>query len=116
MNLPEHSVIVLVMKLIAEDSRGYTSARYLSRQLTALGIPKTTRGILPYLGLMKQLGILTDTGDPLKPYAIVRTAEEITALTARFLPRLSAEATASELSERFLHHSVSGRRHAPDGI
>ncbi len=116
MNLPEHSVIVLVMKLIAEDSRGYTSARYLSRQLTALGIPKTTRGILPYLGLMKQLGILTDTGDPLKPYAIARTAEEITALTARFLPRLSAEATASELSERFLHHSVSGRRHAPDGI
>lgn len=96
LNRREHRVIALVMGLIAEDGRGYTSARYLSRQLAAQGVPKTKQSVLPYIRLMKALGILEDTGDPLKPYAIARTADEIRALMGCFLPQEPEGAPARE--------------------
>lgn len=37
MNCRENTIIAIVMKLIAEDKRGYTSAKYLSEHLTDLG-------------------------------------------------------------------------------
>lgn len=48
MNAGENTVIALVMKLIIEDERGYTSAKYLSEHNTALGFKKTKQSILPY--------------------------------------------------------------------
>ena len=36
MNCKENTIIAIVMKLIAEDKRGYTSAKYLSEHLTDL--------------------------------------------------------------------------------
>ena len=48
MNRRENTVIALVMKLIIEDERGYTSAKYLSEHITALGFKKTKQSILPY--------------------------------------------------------------------
>ena len=68
MNRRENTMIAVVMKLIMEDERGYTSAKYLSEHLTSLGFKKTKQSILPYIRLMKELGILKDTDNPLKPY------------------------------------------------
>ena len=65
MNRRENTVIALVMKLIIEDERGYTSAKYLSEHITALGFKKTKQSILPYINLMKEWGILEDTDNPL---------------------------------------------------
>ena len=116
MNHRENTIIAIVMKLISEDERGYTSAKYLSEHITDLGFKKTKQSILPYIELMKSLGILEPTENPLKPYNIVKTKKEITALAHNFLPDLPAEITARQLSDDYLHCYECNRRYARDGI
>lgn len=116
MNRRENTIIAIVMKLIAEDERGFSSAKYLSEHITNLGFKKTKQSILPYIELMKSLGILEPTDNPLKPYNIVKTKEEITALARNFLPDLSAEITAKQLSDNYLHCNGGNRRYAGDGF
>lgn len=82
-------MIAVVMKLIMEDERGYTSAKYLSEHLTSLGFKKTKQSILPYIRLMKELGILKDTENPLKPYEIVKPKAEIERLIRMISSRIS---------------------------
>lgn len=45
MNRRENTMIAVVMKLIMEDERGYTSAKYLSEHLTSLGFKKTKQSV-----------------------------------------------------------------------
>lgn len=116
MNRRENTIIAIVMKLITEDERGYTSAKYLSEHITDLGFKKTKQSILPYIELMKELGILEATENPLKPYNIMKSKEEITALIQDFLPDLPAEITAKQLSDDYLHCYECDRRYARDGI
>ena len=116
MNRKENTIIAIVMKLIAEDERGFTSAKYLSEHITDLGFKKTKQSILPYIELMKKLGILKSTDNPLKPYNIIKSKEEITQLAKDYLPDLSAETTAKQLSDDYLHGSSDYRRHAGNGI
>jgi hypothetical protein len=104
------------MKLIAEDKRGYTSAKYLSEHLTDLGFPKTKQSILPYIELMKTLDILKDTDNPRKPYRIMKSENEISLLARNYLPDLLAEMTAKQISDDYLHSSVADRWHATDGF
>lgn len=106
MNCRENTIIAIVMKLIAEDERGYTSAKYLSEHITDLGFKKTKQSILPYIELAKSLGILEPTENSLKPYRIVKSKEEITVLVKDYLPDtsdISAETTAKQLSDEYLH-------------
>ena len=65
---------------------------------------------------MKKLGILKSTDNPLKPYNIIKSKEEITQLAKDYLPDLSAETTAKQLSDDYLHGSSDYRRHAGNGI
>ena len=116
MNRRENTIIAIVMKLISEDERGYTSAKYLSEHITDLGFKKTKQSILPYIELMKSLGILEPTDNPLKPYNIMKSKEEITALIQDFLPDLPAEITARQLSDEYLHCYECDRWHAGNGI
>lgn len=116
MNHRENTIIALVMQLIIEDERRYTSAKYLSEHMTKLGFRKTKQSILPYIELMKELGILKDTDNQLRPYHILKSREEITALIHDILPDLPEKATAKQLSEDYLHGSGDGRRYAGDGI
>lgn len=116
MNRRENTIIAVVMKLITEDERGYTSAKYLSEHITALGFKKTKQSILPYIELMKELGILKATDNSLKPYNIMKSKEEITALIQDFLPDLPAEITARQLSDEYLHCYECDRWHAGNGF
>lgn len=116
MNRRENTMIAVVMKLIIEDERGYTSAKYLSEHLTSLGFKKTKQSILPYIRLMKELGILKDTENPLKPYEIVKPKAEIEPLIRDFLPDIRPEITAAQLSEQYLHSIATDRWHAPNGL
>ena len=93
MNRGENRIIAAVMLLVAEDKRGYTSAKYLSEHLTDLGFQKTKQSILPYIRLMKEWEILKDTGNSLKPYHIVKSKEEITTIARTYLPDFLEEAT-----------------------
>lgn len=116
MNRRENTIIAVVMKLITEDHRGYTSAKYLSEHITDLGFKKTKQSILPYIELMKELGILEATENPLKPYNIMKSKEEITALIQDFLPDLPAEITAQQLSDDYLHCYECDRGYAGNGF
>ena len=116
MNRRENTVIAVVMVLTAEDSRGYTSAKYLSEHITALGVRKTKQSILPYIRLMKNEGILEDTDNPLKPYRILKSKEEIAALAGKYLPEPFGKFTAKQLSEQYFHCAYENRRYAADGL
>lgn len=116
MNRRENTIIAIVMKLIAEDERGFTSAKYLSEHITDLGFKKTKQSILPYIELMKKLGILESTDNPLKPYNIIKSKEEIAQLTKDYLPDLSPETTAKQLSDDYLHDNSADRWYAGNGI
>ena len=107
MNHRENTIIAIVMKLIVEDKRGYTSAKYLSEHLTDLGFPTTKRSILPYIELMKSLDILKDTDNPRKPYRIMKSENEIALLACKYLPDLSEEMTAKQISDNYLHDFVA---------
>lgn len=115
MNRRENTMIAIVMKLIAEDERGFSSAKYLSEHITDLGFKKTKQSILPYIELMKELGILEATDNPLKPYNIVKSKEEITQLTKDYLPNVSAETTAKQLADDYLH-GISDDRCMPEMV
>lgn len=56
MNCRENTIIAIVMKLIAEDERGYTSAKYLSEHITDLGFKRQNRVFCPILNWRKVLG------------------------------------------------------------
>ena len=116
MNRRENTMIAIVMKLIAEDERGYTSAKYLSEHISDLGFKKTKQSILPYIELMKELGILESTDNPLKPYNIVKTKEAIEQLVKDYLPDISTEITAKQLSDNYLHGICDDRWHAGNGL
>ena len=116
MNRRENTIIAIVMKLIAEDERGYTSAKYLSEHISDLGFKKTKQSILPYIELMKKLGILESTDNPLKPYNIVKTKEAIEQLVKDYLPDISTEITAKQLSDNYLHGIYDDRWHAGNGL
>ena len=77
LNKYENEIILTTMKLIYEESRDYTSAKYLSAKLTEAGYKKSKRSILPYIGLMIEKGIITPTENPLKPYSITMPKEEL---------------------------------------
>ncbi len=76
----------------------------------------TKQSILPYINLMKELGILEDTDNPLKPYNIVKTKKEITVLMHQYLPDLPAQMTSEQLSNNYLHCVTGDRWHAGNGI
>ena len=116
MNRRENTIIAVVMKLIAEDERGYTSAKYLSEHITDLGFKKTKQSILPYIELMKGLGILEPTDNPLKPYNIVKSKETIEQLAKDYLPDLTAEITVKQIPDDYLHGISDNRRYAADGF
>lgn len=77
---------------------------------------KTKQSILPYINLMKELGILEDTDNPLKPYNIVKTKKEIMILMHQYLPDLPAQMTSKQLSDNYLHYYGGNRRYAGNGI
>jgi hypothetical protein len=77
LNKREHEIIAATMQLIWKEERSYTSAKYLSRELTRLGYSKSKKSVLPYIVIMIDQGILKATEDPRKPYAIELNKEEL---------------------------------------
>ena len=65
---------------------------------------------------MKELRILEDTDNPLKPYNIAKTKEEITVLMHQYLPDLPVQMTSEQLSNNYLHYIDGDRWNAGNGF
>lgn len=115
-NRQENTIIAVIMLLIAEDEREYTSAKYLSEHLCALGLDKTKRALLPYIELMKERNILCSTENVSKPYRIMKSKTDIMTIIQQFLSDLPDGITAKQLSNEYLHCALPDRWHASDGI
>ena len=98
LNKYENEIILTTMKLIYKDNRDYTSAKYLSAKLTEAGYKKSIKSVLPYIGLMVEKGIVSPTDNPLKPYSITISKEELWEYIQNF------------------HSDMAVRRNAADGI
>lgn len=112
LNRRENEIILTTMKLIKSDDRGYTSAKYLSTRLEEYGIKKSKKAVLPYIGLMIEDGILEPTDNPLKPYTILKTNEELEDLIANFQQGMPPVNDTSQASNQDLHLSMVGRWYA----
>ncbi|MEG2452883.1 MAG: recombinase zinc beta ribbon domain-containing protein [Clostridium sp.] len=88
MNKNENKIIYTVLKLILEDTRAFTSAKYLSEKLTALGFEKSKKSVFPYIGLMLDMKVIEPCENPLKPYTIIMQQEEIKQLMELYAPKL----------------------------
>ena len=75
LNRHENKIILATMHLIKEDNRGFTSAKYLSEQLTEMGYSKSKKSVLPYIAVMIDIGIVEPCDNRLKPYTIIKDKE-----------------------------------------
>ncbi len=116
MNRGENEIIYQTMRLIYEEERGYSSAKYLSKALTDLGYPKSKKSVLPYIGLMMDMGIVEPSNNSLKPYTIVKTKEEIKELMQNFYQGIPSKTDNDLLCDHDLHEYGADRRYASDGI
>ena len=112
LNRRENTIIYTTLQLILEDIRGYTSAKYLSAKLTDAGFKKSKKSVLPYIGLMIDMGVIKPSDNSLKPYTIVKTPAEIKEIMAAFQQNISSDSTY----DQNLHLYMVNRRHAGNGI
>lgn len=112
LNRRENEIILTTMKLICEDHRGFTSAKYLSAKLSEAGYPKSKKSVLPYIHLMIEKGLIKPTDNSLKPYLIIKTKEEIGELIAAFQKGIPSDV----VYEPNLHGNMANRRYAGDGF
>ena len=112
LNRRENAIIYTTMKLILEDERGYTSAKYLSAKLTDAGYKKSKKSVLPYIGLMIDMGIIEPSDNSLKPYTIVKIPAEIKDLMEKF-PQGKPSDSAYDQN---LHIYKADRWYAGNGI
>jgi DNA invertase Pin-like site-specific DNA recombinase len=77
LNHMEHKRIHQILKLIKDDNRDFTSAKYLSENLTNSGYKISKTQLLPYINLMLDMGIIEKNENPRKPYTIIKSANEI---------------------------------------
>lgn len=110
LNKRENEIILTTMKLICEDNRGFTSAKYLSAKLSEAGYQKSKKSVLPYVHLMIEKGLIEPTDNALKPYSIIKTREEIEKLIANFQICISAD---TEYAHN-LHDAAADRWYAGD--
>lgn len=102
MNKRENEIIYTVIKLISEDTRGFTSAKYLSEKLTTMGFKKSKKSVLPYIGLMLDMKVIEPSENPLKPYTVIMPQDKIKQLMDTYAQKL--------------HGYGVNRWHAPNGF
>ena len=116
MNRRENEIIYQTMRLIYEEERGYTSAKYLSKALTDLGYPKSKKSVLPYIGLMMDMGIIEPSDNSLKPYTIVKSKNELQEIMNNFFCENLADSKTNPAYDHDLHGYGVNRRDASDGL
>ena len=109
MNRRENEIIYHTMRLIYEEERSYTSAKYLSKALTDLGYPKSKKSVLPYIGLMIDMGIVEPSDNSLKPYTIVKSKEDLQEIMNNFFCENLADNTTNPAYDQDLHDVVNDR-------
>ncbi len=89
LNKKENNIILTTMRLIYEEERNYTSAKYLSTKLTELGFKKSKKLVLPYIAVMIKMGILKPTENSLKPYDIIVSKEILNHMINNYIDTMS---------------------------
>ncbi len=77
LNKEENEKIEVIFRLISEEEREYTSAKYLSKKMNELGYDTNKTFIMPYINLALASGVLKETDDKLKPYKIIMDKSKI---------------------------------------
>lgn len=77
LNKEENEKIEAVFRLISQEEREYTSAKYLSKKMNELGYNTSKKSIMPYIKLTLASGVLEETDDKLKPYTIIMDKSKI---------------------------------------
>ena len=116
MNRRENEIIYQTMRLIYEEERGFTSAKYLSKALTDIGYPKSKKSVLTYIGLMVDMGIGEPSDNSLKPYTIVKSKKELQEIMNNFFCENLADISINSVYDQDLHGCGVNRWNATDGL
>ncbi|NBJ93915.1 recombinase family protein [Parablautia muri] len=84
LNRHQNEIIYQMMHLILEGKRDYISARYLSKLFTNIYFPISEKNVLPYIGLMIDMGIIAPGDSSRKPYTIRKAHSEIQEIMTKF--------------------------------
>ena len=84
LNRHENEIILAAMRLIRDDGRNFISAKYLSKRLTDVGCPKSTKTVLPYIAMLIEIGVAEPCENKRKPYTIVKSRAELEKMIADF--------------------------------
>lgn len=78
----EQDIFRDVLKVVLEESktRGYTSAKYMNKRLREMEWSTSLRSVVPFLMHLVDIGVLMNTNDRLKPYAIIAKEKYISEL------------------------------------
>lgn len=104
--------MLAAMKLISENDRNFTSANYLSEKLTAIGYQFSKQSVLPYIHLMIDRGLIEPAENPRKPYAVIKTKEEIEKIIGDFQENVMPYPDCTS----HLHGNETNRWYAGNGI
>ncbi len=116
LNQHENEITLATMRLIKDDDRGFTSAKYLSKHLTDMGYSKSKKSVLPYITKMIEMGIVEPCENKLKPYTIVKSKAEIEEIMANFNHGIPSEYDIDKSYANSLHNSGFNRWNARNGI
>lgn len=116
MNRFENEIIFQVMRLIFEDERRFTSAKYLSQKLTDIGYPKSRTKVLPYIDLMMDMCIIEPGEKPSKPYIIIKSKNEIRKVMTEFYRSMLSDNDNDAAYVYNLHEEGAVRWYASDGF
>ncbi len=81
LNKEENEKIEAVFRVISQEEREYTSAKYLSKKMNELGYDTNKKNIVPYINLAISSGVLQESDDKLKPFTIIMDKPEIVECT-----------------------------------
>lgn len=84
LNRHVNEIILATMRLIRDGDRNFTSANFLSKQLTDMGYSKSKKSVLPYIAVLLDMGIVKTCDNRLKPYTIIKNKEQINKIIENF--------------------------------
>lgn len=116
LNRQENEILSIILKLLLESDRKFTSARYLSAKLTDLGYKKSKKSILPYIGLLLEMGIVEQSDNPRKPFTIIKSKNEIRERMENFHQIIPSKEHSETKCNPDLHVSMNNRWYAADDL
>ncbi len=82
---PKLAMMIETIRLLGKDKTGFTSVKFLSDSLKAMGYPMHKKKFVPYMQKLLDLGLVEKTGIYHHPYRIAVSRQQLADVEKRFI-------------------------------